>query len=110
MPEIFESVTVRSSRDDTSVVEQHMMLSGKRFVVMARHTKTAPDTHDIQIVGGDIRGTHITERYDAIPQGTRVTVIADVRLRRMLALPGVFGKNRMQKGLEDIIDGLARTA
>ena len=99
----FPSVRIRSERDDVSVIEMHMILGKKEFVMMTKHVKNSPVSHEIIVIGGDCKGIHIVEKYDLMPEGTKLTVEADFRL-------GLFRKPNVSDGLQDIIEEFARVA
>lgn len=102
-PKYFPSIRIRSERDGVSVIEEHMILGKKEFVMMTKHVKTPPDIHEIVVIGGDCKGSRIIEKYDLVPEGTKLTVEADFKL-------GLFRKPNVSVGLESIIDEFARVA
>jgi coenzyme Q-binding protein COQ10 len=102
-PKYFPSIRIRSERDGVSVIEEHMILGKKEFVMMTKHVKTHPDIHEIVVIGGDCKGSRIIEKYDLVPEGTKLTVEADFKL-------GLFRKPNVSVGLESIIDEFARVA
>ena len=102
-PKFFPSIRIRSERDNISVIEEHVLLGGKEFVMMTKHVKKIPELHEIFVIGGDCKGSQIIERYEPIPEGTKLTVEADFKL-------GLFRKPNVSDGLEDIIDEFAMVA
>ncbi len=110
MPRYFPSVRVRSSRDNVTIVEEHVRLSGRELVVMAKHVVCHPSVHEVFVIGGDAKGSRIVERYEAIPGGTRITVDADIRPGVVMGLAGFFGKGRVRSGLAEITGEIARLA
>lgn len=99
----FPSVRIRSERDNVSVIEEHVMFGKKELVMMTKHIKTPTSLHEIIVIGGDCKGSHIVERYESVPQGTKLTVEADFKL-------GLFRKPNVSQVLQDIIDEFARVA
>jgi coenzyme Q-binding protein COQ10 len=71
--------------------------------MMTKHIKTPTSLHEIIVIGGDCKGSHIVERYESVPQGTKLTVEADFKL-------GLFRKPNVSQVLQDIIDEFARVA
>ena len=102
-PKYFPSIRIRSERDGVSVIEEHMILGKKEFVMMTKHVKNPPEIHEIIVIGGDCKGSRIVERYDLVPEGTKLTVEADFKL-------GLFRKPNVSDGFQDIIDEFARVA
>ena len=106
-PKHFPSILIRSERDNVSVIEEHIILEKKEFVMMTKHVKNPPDLHEIFVIGGDGKGSHITERYESVPDGTKLTVEADLKFG---GFSKYFQKNNLGDGLKDIIDEFARVA
>lgn len=81
-----ESVKVKSRRPERYLAEETLVLGGRRHLCMVRHHCSRPRTHEYFVVGGDAKGSRITETYQATPTGTRITVSIDWRggLRGML--------------------------
>lgn len=81
-----ESVKVKSRRPERYLAEETLVLGGRRHLCMVRHHCLRPHTHEYFVVGGDAKGSRITETYQATPAGTRITVSIDWRggLRGML--------------------------
>lgn len=110
LPEYFTSIRVRSSRDNVSVVEEHVKISGKELVMMTKHVTTYPEIHEVFVIGGDAKGSHIVEKYESVDAGTKITVNADIKLKGMLKIAGFFGKGKITKGFITIMDEFAKIA
>ena len=109
-PEFFPSIRIRSVRDNIAVVEEHMNLGDDEFVIMAKHVTDEPVLHDIFIIGGDAKGTHIQEQFIETPEGTKILVDVDLKLKGKMKLGGVFSKNRYQENYEEILDNFIKIA
>lgn len=110
LPKYFPSIRVRSVRDNVAVVEEHLRLSGRELVMMTKHVTKYPELHEVFVIGGDAKGSHIIERYETIPGGTKIIVDADLKLKGPLKLVGFFGKNKIRNGLYKIMDEFAKIA
>ncbi len=110
LPRYFPRIKIRSRRDNVAVVEQHLCIAGKKLIMMTKHIVTHPGTHEIVVIGGDAKGSRITETYEEAPHGTRVTFTADIRLGGMSRLTGMFEGKKIQKGFSAMIDELATVA
>jgi len=110
LPQYFPSIKVRSTRDNVSVVEERLILSGKELLMMTKHVTTFPEIHEVFVIGGDAKGSHIIERYDEIPEGTKIIVEADLKLKGVLKLAGFFSKAKIKNGLSKIMDEFAKIA
>jgi len=110
LPEYFTSIRVRSSRDNVAVVEEHVRISGKELVMLTKHVTQYPEIHEVFVIGGDAKGSHIVEKYESVDDGTKITVDADIKLKGVLKIVGFFGKGKIMKGFVKIIDEFAKIA
>jgi len=110
LPKYFSSIRVLSVRGNTAVVEEHIRIAGREFVMMTKHVTKYPELHEIFVIGGDAKGSHITERYESIKDGTKITVEADLNLSTTLKIVTFFGKAKIKKGFTKIIDEFAKIA
>ncbi len=110
LPKYFPSIRVRSVRDNVAVVEEHIRISGKELVMMTKHITKYPELHEVFVIGGDAKGSHIIERYESVKEGTKITVKADLKLRGPFKLAAFFGKAKIQKGFAKIMDEFAKIA
>ena len=106
LPQFFSSIRIISVRTNTSLVEEHLKLAGRELIVMAKHVVDEPSSHDIFIVGGDVKGTHITERYEQTPNGTRIEVTVNFKPKGSMRLAGFFGKTKVENEFSKIMDEL----
>ena len=81
LPFNYPSIRIRSVRGNVAVVEEHVNLGKNELVIMAKHVVHPPVTHDIFVIGGDAKGTHIQQRFIEIPEGTKVLIDADFKLK-----------------------------
>jgi len=80
VPQHFPSVRVRSVRGNVSVVEEHMNLGDQELVIMAKHVTKEPVLHEVFVIGGDAKGTHIKQQFIEISEGTKIIVDVDFKL------------------------------
>ena len=97
-------------RDDIAIVEEHIMLAGRELVMMTKHVTKPPELHEVFVIGGDAKGSHIVERYEIIPKGTKITVYADLKLHGKLKLAAFFGKGKIKNDFVKIMDEFAKIA
>ena len=108
LPKYFPSIRVRSRRDNVAVVEEHMRIAGRELTMMTKHITKSPESHEMFVIGGDAKGSHIMERYESVQDGTKVTVMADIKLGKAIRIAGLFSRRKLNRDLEDMIDGFAR--
>ena len=107
LPQYYPSIRVISVRGNVSVVEEHLRIAGQELVMMAKHVIDEPILHEIFIIGGDAKGTHIIKRYESIPHGTKLTLEIDWKLKGIMKLANFFGKNKILNDYSRIIDEFA---
>ena len=110
LPQYFPSVRVRSIRNETAVVEEHMMLGDKELVIMAKHVTQSPLLHEIFVIGGDAKGSHIKEQFLDHSEGTKILVDVDLKLKGKMKISELFTKNNLQENYSKIIDGFVEIA
>ena len=104
LPQYYPSVRTISVRGNVSVVEEHLRIGGRELVMMVKHVIDEPILHEIFIIGGDAKGTHIITRYESISHGTNVTLEVDWKLKGIMKLSDFFGKNKISDEYSKIID------
>ena len=107
LPQYYPSIRIISVRGNVSVVEEHLRIAGRELVMMAKHVIDEPILHEIFIIGGDAKGTHIIKRYESIPHGTKLTLEIDWKLKGIMKLSNFFGKNKVLNDYSKIIDEFA---
>ena len=110
LPDHFPSVRILSTRNDVTVVEQHMMLGEKELVMMTKHVICEPALHEIFVIGGDAKGTHILERFEEVPAGTKLHVEADFKLKGILKISNLLRKNTIKNEYSKIVEGFIKIA
>ena len=104
LPQHFPSVRVRSIRENTSVVEEHLFLGKRELIIMAKHVTKKPVTHDVFVIGGDAKGSHISQQFIEIPEGTKIIVNVELKFKGKQKFSSLFGKNNFEKEYSAILD------
>ncbi len=110
LPQFFPSIRIISVRSNTILVEEHLKLAGNEFIVMAKHAVKEPHLHEIFIVGGDLKGTHITEKFEQVQDGVRIIVNVDFKSKVKVRFLNFFGKNKIENEFSKIMDELISIA
>ena len=111
IPQHFPSVRVRSTRGDVSVVEEHLNLGTNELLVMAKHVISKPVSHDVFVIGGDVKGSHIQQQFVEISENqTKVIIQADFKVQGKMMLSNLFGKNDFKENYAVIINDIAKLA
>ena len=56
---------IKSVRDESSLVAEHLKLHDTEFIMMAKHFISKPHSHEMRVVGGDLKGSSITEIFSS---------------------------------------------
>lgn len=107
LPNYFPSIRVRSVRENVAIVEEHMKLGQKELIMTTKHVSVYPESHDVFILGGDAKGSHISEVYEKTDQGTMLTITANIKLNGIHSL---FGKSTIESDFGKIIDEFVKIA
>jgi coenzyme Q-binding protein COQ10 len=110
LPNYFPSIRIRSTRGNTAVVEEHIKIAGREFIMMTKHVTKFPEMHEVFVIGGDAKGSHIVERFDSTQEGTKIIVDVDLKLRGFSKIAAFFGKDEIIKSLTKIMDEFAKIA
>lgn|GEM_PF-231292 len=110
IPQYFPSVRIISVRPHTTLVEEHRIIAGTEFVVMAKHVVNDSLIHETFFVGGDAKGSHITEKFEQTSTGTLITVTIDFKPKLSMKLSGLVGKPKYLKDFENIVDEFIKIA
>jgi len=104
IPQHFPSVRVRSVRGNISVVEEHMNLGDQELLIMAKHVTEEPVLHEVFVIGGDAKGSHIKEQFIEVSEGTKIIVDVDLKLKGKIKISNMFGKNKFEQDYTKILD------
>ena len=110
IPQHFPSVRIRSVRGNTSVVEEHMNFGEHELLIMAKHVTKEPVLHEIFVIGGDVKGSYIKQQFLEIPEGTKIIVDVDLKLKSKLKISNLFGKNNFEEDYLKILDDFVKIA
>ena len=104
LPQHFPSIRLRSVRENVAVVEEHMNLGDKEFVVMAKHVEEKISLHEVFIIGGDLKGSHISQQFIEIGNQTKVILNIKFKFWGRMKLSNIFGKSKIQEDYVKIVD------
>ncbi len=110
LPKYFPSIRIRSVRENTAIVEEHLRLGNKELIMMTKHVTKYPETHEVFVIGGDAKGTHIIEKYEKTGESTKLVVDADIKIGGILKVLSVFSGKKIKTEFNQIIDEFAKLA
>ena len=108
LPQYFKLIKIRSAREFTSVIEIHGKIAGREFAVMTKNVMKRPEIHETFVLSGDARGSHFTKKYESVPEGTRITVDIDLKLRGLLRFTSIFSANKIEKIINEYFDDFVK--
>ena len=110
LPQHFPSIRVRSTRDNVSVVEEHMNLGENELVIMAKHVTEKPILHEVFVIGGDAKGSHFKEEFVETAEGTKIIADVDLKLKGKMKLSNMLDKNKFEDNFSKILDDFTKIA
>ena len=110
LPQHFPSVRIRSVRENVSVVEEHLNLCDREFIIMAKHVTDSPVLHEIFVIGGDLKGSYIEQQFIKLSEGTKIIVDVNLKLTGKMKIFGILEKNKIGKNYEGVLDGFVKIA
>jgi len=110
IPEYYSSITRRSSRDNVSIVAEHLKLLDEEFVIMVKHTVIPYDTHESIVVGGDVKGSYIKENFSSSADNTLLQVEAEIKQKSCKKLMNIIKKKDFDGALNEMINKLIKIA
>lgn len=110
LPNHYVISETKSRRGNVSVVRARLILAGKECSVLTKHVEHRPHKHEITIIGGDRRGSHIVETYEPFGDTTRLTITADIKRYKFFDLHVGISTKQLESWLEGIIDAIENAA
>ena len=110
VPQHFPSIRIRSVRENVSIVEEHLNLCGREFIIMAKHVTNSPVLHEVFVIGGDVKGSYIKQQFVNLSEGTKIIVDFNLKFTGKLKILGILEKNKIGLGYERILDDFVKIA
>ena len=101
-PEFYPSILIKSVRDESSLVAEHLKLHDTEFIIMAKHFLTRPNNHEMRVVGGDMKGSMINETLSSNGDTTNLVIYAELSIRASR----FSKKNPYADALENLYDAM----
>jgi len=79
--DFYPSILIKSVRDESSLVAEHLKLHDTEFIIMSKHFLSRPNTHVMRVVGGDIKGSSINESFSTDNGKTILKVNAELNVK-----------------------------
>jgi len=108
VPQHFPSVRIRSVRGDVAVVEEHLNFGELELIIMAKHVSKKPILHEIFVIGGDAKGSHIKQEFIELENKTKILVDVDLKFKGKMKISSMFGKNTFEQDYGKLLDDFAK--
>jgi len=108
LPQIFKSVKVISREGNSLVTEELVKMAGRDITQKVKHVIQPTEKHEVFILEGDAKGSHIVESYEETREGTKIIVEGDFKLVGTLNLLGFFAKGEIEKSINEVMDEFAK--
>ena len=101
-PDFYPSILIKSVRDESSLVAEHLKLHDTEFIIMSKHFISKPHSHEMRVIGGDIKGSSINEifSFDNGKTVLKVNAELDVKSSRFSK------KNLYEESLKNLYDAM----
>ena len=106
IPQYFPSIRIRSVRGNTAVVEEHLKLGDLELVLMSKHVATPFVLHEVYVIGGKSKGSHIKQEFVEIPEGTKILIDVDLKLTGLMKIPKVLDKSKLIENYSNLLNDL----
>jgi coenzyme Q-binding protein COQ10 len=80
------------------------------LLILAKHVTKEPVLHEIFVIGGDVKGSYIKQQFIEIPEGTKIIVDVDLKLKCKLKISNLFVKSNFEEDYLKILDDFAKIA
>lgn len=106
LPKMFPSVVIKSRRGDVFVTEEHRIFMGKEIIILAKHVLKPPESHRTVFLGGNFKGTRISEDFSHKDGKTTIKVEINLRQNILYKMFGINSSDRLRKEAETYADNL----
>jgi len=108
LPHIFKSVKIISREGNSLVTEEFVKMAGRDITQKVKHVIQPTEKHEVFILEGDAKGSHIVESYEETSEGTKIIVEGDFKLAGNLNLLGFIAKGKIEKSINEVMDEFAK--
>ena len=107
LPQIFKSIKIISQKDNSIITEELVRMAGRYITQKVKHVLQPTDKHEVFILKGDAKGSHIVETYEETSEGTKIIVEGDFTLAGKLNLLGFLAKLKIEQSINKVMDEFA---
>ena len=108
LPQIFKSVKIISRKGNSLVTKEFVKMAGRDITQKVKHVIQPTEKHEVFILEGDAKGSHIVESYEETSGGTKIIVEGDFKLTDKMNLLGFLAKGKIEKSINEVMDEFAK--
>lgn len=94
----WKSVRIRSRQGNVLTCETEVDIGGRRIKSVTRIVTQPNESMDAETIEGEGKGSRITTRFQAVPDGTRVLIEGEIAVPRLL---GKLAHGRIESALHE---------
>ena len=108
LPHIFKSIKVISREGNSLITEELVKMAGRDIAQKVKHVIQPTEQHEVFILEGDAKDSHIVESYEETSKGTKIIVEGDFKLAGKLNLLGFIAKEKIEKSITEVMEEFAK--
>ena len=108
LPHIFKSIKIISQEGNSLITEEFVKMAGRNITQKVKHIIQPTEKHEVFILEGDAKDSHIVESYEETSGGTKIIVEGDFKLAGKMNLLGFFAKGKIEKSINEVMDEFAK--
>ena len=107
LPQIFKSIKIISRDGNSIITEEFVRMAGRDITQKVKHVIQPTEKHEVFILEGDAKGSHIVETYEQTSEGTKIIVEGDFKLAGKLNLLGFLAKLKIEQSINEVMEEFA---
>lgn len=108
LPKYFKSVKIIRKENNVIFTEEFVNMTGRDITQKVKHVLTPPEKHEVFIIEGEVKDSHIIETYESISEGTSIFIDGDFKLSGKLKLVGFLAKGKIENSINEVMDAVAK--
>lgn len=108
LPEFFKSIKILSRESNTIIMQESVKMAGRNITQATKHILIPPNQHEVYILDGDAKDSHIVEKYYSFNDSTKIIIDGDFHLSGKLKIVGFIAKKKIEKNINEILNALSK--
>jgi len=103
LPDNILSLNILNQTENTIIAEEEVTERGISTKLLVKHTIIPKETHSMEILEGDAKGSIFYVLFQDHDEGTKLTLETELHLRGKLIPIGIFTKYNLESAVDTII-------